>query len=62
LNCFTTSGGNLQGSKQTALFFAIRSGHGGFLEIINLLVRQGCDVNLQDEKGKTALHYASELG
>lgn len=53
------------GAKQvrmTALFYAIRSGHGGFLEIINILVKNGCDVNAQDQDGKTPLHYASELG
>ena len=43
----------------TALFFAIRSGHGGFLEIISLLVKNGCDVNFKDENGMTPLHYAS---
>lgn len=53
------------GQKQervTALFYAIRSGHGGFLEIVNTLVKHGCDVNFQDQYGKTPLHYASELG
>lgn len=46
----------------TAIFFAIRSGHGGFLDIINTLVKTGCNVNFQDQDGKTPLHYASELG
>ena len=49
-------------TEATALFFAIRSGHGGFLEIIQLLVKNGCNVNFKDELGKTPLHYASELG
>lgn len=48
--------------KMTALFYAIRSGHGGFLEIINILVKNGCSVDIQDHLGKTPLHYASELG
>ena len=46
----------------SALFYAIRSGHGGFLEIINILVKNGCNVNMKDQDGKTPLHYASELG
>ena len=46
----------------TALFYAIRSGHGGFLEIINLLVKHNCSLNVKDHLGKTPLHYASELG
>ena len=57
--------GNLENpSKQTctALFFAIKSGHGGFLEIIQLLVKNGCNVNFVDENGMTPLHYASQLG
>mgnify|MGYP002633539466 CR=1 FL=1 len=37
-------------------------GHGGFLEIITLLVRNGADLDIKDAVGKTALHYASELG
>ena len=44
------------------MFFAIRSGHGGFLEIINLLVKNGCNVNFKDENGMTPLHFASQLG
>ena len=52
----------LDKSQTSALIFAIRSGHGGFLEIITLLVRNGCDLDYQDALGKTALHYSSELG
>jgi ankyrin repeat protein len=32
------------------------------LEIINILLKNGCDVNIKDENGKTPLHYASQLG
>lgn len=46
----------------TALFFAIRMGHGGFFEIINILVRSGCGLDILDADGFGALHYASELG
>ena len=37
-------------------------GHGGFFEIIQLLVKNGCSLNVSDAKGKSPLHYASELG
>jgi ankyrin repeat protein len=37
-------------------------GHGGFLEIIQMLVKNGSSVDITDEKGKTPYHYASELG
>ena len=53
---------SLDRSQTSALVYAIRSGHGGFLEIISLLVKNGCDLDYQDAKGKTALHYSSELG
>ena len=48
-------------NKDTALFYAIKCGHGGFQEIIQQLIRY-CDCNIRDKFGKTALHYASELG
>jgi len=50
---------NPTNQKCTALFFAIKSGHGGFLEIIQLLVKNGCNVNFVDENGMTPIHYAS---
>jgi ankyrin repeat protein len=37
-------------------------GHGGFLEIISVLVKNGCSVNFLDEFGKSPIFYASELG
>jgi len=37
-------------------------GHGGFWEIINLLVKNGAGLDLFDADGKSPLHYASELG
>jgi ankyrin repeat protein len=44
------------------LFFAVRSAPSGFPEIVSLLVKKGCNVNLVDNKGMSAMHYASELG
>ena len=35
--------------QQTPLFFAIRSAPNGFPEIIQLLIKQGCNVNLRDK-------------
>ena len=48
--------------KSSALFFAIRMGHGGFQEIIALLVKYGCRLDVFDVDRKSPLHYASELG
>jgi ankyrin repeat protein len=45
---------------QTPLFFAIRSAPNGFPEIINLLIKSGCNVNLRDKLGRSAVHYACE--
>ena len=46
----------------TPLFFAIASGPNGHPEIVSLLLKYEAEVNLRDNKGRTALHYASELG
>jgi ankyrin repeat protein len=48
--------------NQTPLFFAIRSAPNGFPEIIMLLIKSGCNVNLRDKRGRAAIHYASEQG
>lgn len=34
----------------------------GSLEIVDLLLRQGADINLLDSDGQTALHYACSCG
>lgn len=44
------------------LFFAVVSGPNGHPEIVNLLLRNQAEVNMTDNKGRSALHYASELG
>lgn len=46
----------------TPLFFAVVSGPNGHPEIVNLLLKNHCEVNVVDNKGRSALHYASELG
>lgn len=48
--------------QQTPLFFAIRSAPNGFPEIIQLLIKSGCNVNLRDKAGRAPVHYASEQG
>lgn len=47
-------------AHQTPLFFAIRSAPNGFPEIIHLLIKQGCNLNLRDKQGRSAVHYAAE--
>ncbi|XP_066138875.1 acyl-CoA-binding domain-containing protein 6-like [Euwallacea fornicatus] len=34
----------------------------GNVELLDLLINEGCDINLQDSEGQTALHYASSCG
>ncbi|XP_066250203.1 acyl-CoA-binding domain-containing protein 6-like [Euwallacea similis] len=34
----------------------------GNVELLDLLINEGCDMNLQDSEGQTALHYASSCG
>ena len=46
----------------TPLFFAVVSGPNGHPDIVNLLLKNQAEVNKTDNKGRTALHYASELG
>jgi len=45
---------------QSPLFYAIRSAPNGFPEIIYLLVKSGCSVNIKDNSDRSALHYACE--
>ncbi|CDW78142.1 ankyrin repeat family protein [Stylonychia lemnae] len=47
---------------QTPLFFAIRCAPNGFPEIIQLLIKSGCNVNLRDKLGRAAIHFACEQG
>mmetsp|Transcript_14180 Transcript_14180/g.19763 ORF Transcript_14180/g.19763 Transcript_14180/m.19763 type:complete len:185 (+) Transcript_14180:22-576(+) len=42
----------------TALHYASERGHD---EIVELLLKAGCDVNVQDNEGQTALHWASTM-
>ena len=46
----------------TPLFYAVSSGPNGHPEIVNLLIKNQVEVNLTDNTGRAALHYASELG
>ena len=46
----------------TPLFFAVASGPNGHPDIVSLLLKHKAQVNLEDNKGRSALHYASELG
>ena len=49
-------------SGWTPLFFAVASGPNGHPDIVNLLLKNGANVNVSDSLGRTPLHYASELG
>lgn len=46
----------------TPLFFAVVSGPNGHPDVVGLLLKAGSEVNLTDNKGRSALHYAAELG
>ena len=46
----------------TPLFYAVSSGPNGHPEIVNLLIKNQVQINLTDNTGRSALHYASELG
>ncbi|KAI9486563.1 MAG: hypothetical protein EXX96DRAFT_46779 [Benjaminiella poitrasii] len=43
----------------TPLFWAANYGH---IECVKILISEGCQLNLKDENGKTALHYAAWEG
>lgn len=43
----------------TALFVAAASGHS---KIVQLLIKNGADVNLKNNEGLTPLHAASDFG
>lgn len=47
-------------SRATALHLAAR--HCQDAAMFDLLVAQGCDVNIQDHLGETPLHYAAAIG
>lgn len=46
----------------TPLFFAVASGPNGHPDIVSLLLKNQAQVNVTDDKGRSALHFASELG
>jgi ankyrin repeat protein len=48
--------------EQTALFFAIRSAPNGIPEIVDLLLKNKCQMNVLNKEGLAPLHYACELG
>lgn len=47
---------DVKSSGKTALQVA---SHQGYLEIVQLLLKAGADLQLQDEDGDTALHYSA---
>ena len=51
-----------ENDQQTPLFFAIRSAPNGFPEIIQLLIKNGCNINLRDKQGYSPMHFAAEQG
>lgn len=34
----------------------------GFLNVVEALIKNGTDVNIEDENGRTPLHYAAQKG
>lgn len=49
---------NLKNNRnQTPLHLAVTQGH---MEMVQLLVSEGCDVNAEDEDGDTAMHIVLE--
>ena len=47
------------GCRDTALYMASIHGH---IDIVNLLISSGCNINVVEEYGVTALHAASLNG
>jgi ankyrin repeat protein len=46
----------------TALILAIKSGHGGFQDVISTLLKSGASVETAGGDGLAPLHHASILG
>jgi ankyrin repeat protein len=46
-------------SQETPLFWAIREGH---LDVVDLLLRKGADIHIQNEDGETPIMMAAILG
>ena len=49
-------------SGDTPLILAIKSGHGGFQDVISTLLKSGANVETAGDDGLAPLHHASILG
>lgn len=52
----------LDASRKTPLFYAVYNASEEQIAVLRVLVENGANINMQDSFGKTALHYAAEMG
>ena len=52
----------VEATQKTPLFYAIHNATEDQINVLRILLENGANINHQDLQGKTALHYAAELG